>query len=82
MRITISEAERQLLIAKYITILYVAITSLYTDGDILLTSVNLSDLSCISKRMAEMIRDARKHKGESAVKASINVKKARKIWKL
>lgn len=82
MKITTSEAKRQRLIARYTTILQIAMTSLFTEGEILGTLVNVNDWGCISKRINEMIKDAKKHKGESVMDASINVKQAREIWKL
>ena len=82
MKITIGEAQRQRLIARYTTILQVAMTSLYTDGEILSTTVTASDWNRINRRIKEMIKDAREHNGESVMKASVNVKNARKIWKM
>lgn len=82
MKITTGEAQRQRLIARYTTILQVAMTSLYTEGEILSTTVTASDWNRINRRIKEMIKDAREHNGESVMKASVNVKNARKIWKM
>lgn len=82
MKITTGEAQRQRLIARYTTILQVAMTSLYTEGEIHSTTVTASDWNRINRRIKEMIKDAREHNGESVMKASVNVKNARKIWKM
>ena len=82
MKITTGEAQRQRLIARYTTILQVAMTSLYTEGEILSTTVTASDWNRINRRIKEMIKDAREHNGESVTRASVNVKNARKIWKM
>lgn len=82
MKITIGEAQRQWLMARYTTILQVAMTSLYMEGEILSTTITASDWNRINRRIKEMIKDAREHNGESVVRASVNVKNARKIWKM
>ncbi len=82
MKITTGEAQRQRLIARYTTILQVAMTSLYMEGEILSTTVTTSGWNRINRRIKEMIKDAREHNGESVMRASVNVKNARKIWKM